>query len=161
MVISDYQNHTKYAVWTFLKKIVAFIKKTFPFVRHLIFVSDNDPSQFRSKHTASNICFLADDFNGFLVEYHGKDVVDGIGGKSKNLVWTKVKHQNLSIKPAEDYFKMGKSICKKTVVFYVPKVDILANAELLDARWSNVLKVQVTEKSKVILGIGSLHHLKK
>lgn len=135
-IISDDLSHSKCAVWAFLKLIATFIKESFPLVKSLLIFSDNAASQFKSRFTISNVCFLEMDLDFEYVEwntfapYHGKGAFDGVGGSLKHLMWTKVKSENLKINSAKDYYMVANETCEKTLVFYVPSEDIKENAKL-------------------------------
>lgn len=172
VIISDDLDHSKYAVWTFLKLIGNFIQEEFPQVDHLIIFSDNAASQFRSKYTVSNLCKLEDDLNCQFVEWttfaasHGKGAVDGVGAVVKNLLWHKIKAENLNINSAKEYYELATTTCKKTHVFFVPKDDIKQNEDLLNNRWIKARKVQYKVKQrqnrkKKVIGLNSLHYFEK
>lgn len=170
VIISDDLDHTKYAVWTFLKVIGNFIKCEFPQVGHLIIFSDNAASQFRSKYTMSNLCYLEDDLDYQFIEWttfaasHGKGAVDGVGGALKNTLWHKVKSKNLNVNSAKEYYELALRACKKTNVYFISKDEIAQNQDMLNSRWTKVRKVEYkikqNNKDKVI-GLNSLHYFEK
>ena len=65
---SDNLNHSKYAVWSFLRVIAESLKKKYPKVLRLKIFSDNAASQFRSKFMISNLCYLDEDLGFSFVE---------------------------------------------------------------------------------------------
>lgn len=166
-IISNDLSHSKTAVWIFLKKIAQFIKQKFPHVVSLKFFSDNAASQFRSKFTVSNLCFLDDDLDFLSIEWntfaasHGKGAVDGVGGALKNLIWKKIRSENLNINSAKEYFDVAKGVCKAIVLFYVPEEDVIENELFLSHRWECVSKIELMSDNGNKIGLSSLHTFKK
>lgn len=73
----------------------------------------------------SNMCFLADDLGFDSMEWntfapsHGKSAVDGVGGALQNLVWSKIKTQNLNVYSAKGYFEVARKSCKNKLQFFM------------------------------------------
>lgn len=153
-IISDELSHSKYAVWTFLQNIGQFIKRVFPEVHQLIFFSDNAASQFRSKYTVSNLCYLEDDLGFWSIEWvtfaasHGKGAVDGVGAALKNMIWNRVKSENLTINSAKEYYEEVLKSSKNVTVFFVSSDVIKDNEKILNERWEYVVdKIQIPIKN--------------
>lgn len=139
-------------------------------VINLVMFSDNAASQFRSKFTVSNLCFLEEDMAFWSIEWvtfaasHGKGAVDGIGAVIKNQIWNKLKSKNLSINTAEEYYQEVGKTCN-IQDYYVPKEDIKSNEILLDRRLESLVKdislkvasVETNSKDKSKLGLQSFH----
>ncbi|XP_063219709.1 uncharacterized protein LOC134529494 [Bacillus rossius redtenbacheri] len=128
VVVSDDVSHSKQSAWTFIKTIISHFQQN-PNVSlcDLIIFSDNCSSQFKSKYTVFNMCFLADDLNVKTVEWnffaagHGKGAVDTIGGQVKRMVWTTVKARRTTVNNAGEFFNVAQAQCKSTEVLYVSK----------------------------------------
>lgn len=92
-----------------------FYKSECPQVDHLITFSKNAASQFRSKHTLSNLCNLQGDLDCQFVKWttfavsHGKGAVDGVGAAVKNILWHKIKVENLKVNSSKEYYKLAKN----------------------------------------------------
>lgn len=152
LAISDELSHSKYAVWTFLQTIGQFIKQVFPEVHQLIFFSDKVASQFRSKYTMSNLCYLEDDLGFWSIEWvtfatsPGKGAVDGVGAALKNMIWNRVKSENLTINSAKEYYEVLKS-SKNVTVFFKSSYEIKDDEKILNERW---IKYKYPQKTTMI-----------
>lgn len=106
-VLSDYRSHDKYAMWYFLGTIIEHLKQDYPSVRKLLIFSDGAASQFKNRHTLSNLLFTKYDFEistewNFMATSHGKDAVDGVGAVLKQSLWRAVKGKRVVLNSAED-----------------------------------------------------------
>jgi hypothetical protein len=80
--ISDYLNHDTAFVYYCQRKITDFIKKKFPQVKKIIYVSDGASMHFKNKYNLLNLSFHQTDFNlqaewVFSATSHGKSASDG------------------------------------------------------------------------------------
>ena len=127
-------------------------------IRKVHFFSDNCASQFRSKWSVGNLCFLADDLDVEKVTWdtfaagHGKGAVDALGGTIKRLVWLTVKARQVKINNAEDYYNFAATKADKVHVLYVSASDVQGSNEMLKERWKNVQDLK---------GLNSFHHFEK
>ena len=166
-IISDDLNHSKYAVWSFLKIIATRIKQKYPKVLSLKIFSDNAASQFRSKFTISNLCYLDEDLGFSCVEWdtfavsHGKGVVDGVGASIKNTILTKVKSVNLHLHTAKEYYSAAKNFCKKATILFVPEKDVQVNEKFLASRFDKVRKIKYISSEGTKLGLSLFHAFRK
>ncbi|XP_063222151.1 uncharacterized protein LOC134530834 isoform X1 [Bacillus rossius redtenbacheri] len=159
VVVSDDVSHSKQSAWTFIKTIISHFQQN-PNVSlcDLIIFSDNCSSQFKSKYTVFNMCFLADDLNVKTVEWnffaagHGKGAVDAIGGQVKRMVWTTVKARRTTVNNAGEFFNVAQAQCKSTEVLYVSKEEIEETSVFLNNRW---------EKVRGTTGIREIHYFRK
>lgn len=161
VVVSDDLSHSKNSTWTYVKCIISNFKMSYPELElnHLYFFSDNCSAQFKSKYTAFNMLFLADDLCVKTVEWntfaagHGKGAVDAIGGNIKRAVWTAVKARAVTVRTPEEFYKTAESHSEKTHILYVSQKEIQeCSTNFLDQRWKNATDVH---------GIRNIHHLKR
>ena len=166
-IISDDLNHSKYAVWSFLKVIATRIKRKYPKVLRLKIFSDNAASQFRSKFMISNLFYLDEDLGFSCVEWdtfaasHGKGAVDKVGACIKNTIWTKVKSVNLHLHMAKEYYSAAKKFCEKPTILFVPKKDVQVNKKFLAARFDKVRKIEYISSEGTKLGLSLFHAFRK
>lgn len=159
VVVSDDLTHSKESSWLFLKVIIEDFKRfVYPDLLHLKIFSDNCTSQFKSRYTVSNICYLADDLNISSVTWslfapgHGNGAVDAIGGQLKQQIWMKVKSRSVSINTAKEFYETALKVAQATHILYVPKDNVTSSSGLLQERWKNV---------KQIPGIHGYYHFRR
>jgi hypothetical protein len=151
--------HNKYAVFTFLSRIIKEVQSKHKLIDNVTIFSDGCAAQFKNKYTLSNLCFMKEDHSVTLSEWnffatsHGKGTVDAIGGLVKRMVWLEVKSRRVNVTDAKQFYLVARSKLTKVRVLYVSSTDI-ENEEttrMLDARWSNV---------KPIPHLQAKHHFK-
>ena len=117
-IVSDDLTHSKQSAWTFLQTIIFDFKQKQPDskIQNLFIFSDNCSSQFKSRYTAFNMCYLASDLMVEHVEWnyfaagHGKGAVDAIGGQVKRMVWTAVKARSVSTSSPDEFYLVAKDL---------------------------------------------------
>ncbi|ESO89794.1 hypothetical protein LOTGIDRAFT_164827 [Lottia gigantea] len=139
VIISDYLEHEKYAVYTFMTHIFKYLKSNFPDVLHVNIFSDGPSSQFKQKYLFSNLEVWSEKYSfnifwHFLATSHGKGVVDGIGGSVKRSVWRRVLCGEVS-KSAEDVADLAKKVNPNVIISYITKDTIEQTKTTLDERW--------------------------
>jgi hypothetical protein len=77
--------HDVITVYTFLKKVLNYLKEQIPESRHVKYFSDGAASQYKNYKNLSNLCKQEQDFDltadwNFFATSHGKSACDGIGG---------------------------------------------------------------------------------
>jgi len=153
VVISNDTSHSKFCVWTFLRKIVSDIKENDPLVDKLMIFSDNCAGQFKNKYSMSALGQMEADFSidiewNFFASSHGKGAVDGIRGTVKRHVWTAVKgNRNVHIETANDFHKYIVDKVNGVKSFYIDKSEILDNTSFLQIYWQNVLPIPDIQSS--------------
>ena len=91
---------------------------------------------------------------------HGKGAVDGVGAALKNMIWTKVRSENLNINSAQEYYHAALKYHKKTNIFFVGEAEVASNKQFLDSRFERCLKIECTDEGKKI-GVASFHSFRK
>jgi hypothetical protein len=143
-VVSDDIEHSKYAVWTYRKKIMQHAKAEHPEIEKSKDISDGCAQQFKNKFTISLLPFCKEDFgveseHHFFATSHGKSAVDGVGGSLKRNVRNRVMcTPGLEVNNAEQFAECANSLCKNTIVFHVSPEEIQRSKIILDRRWSGL-----------------------
>ena len=78
-------------VYTFLKKLISYIKIAKPHVKKIHYFTDGCAAQYKNRYNFINICKHMDNFGlecewHFFATSHGKGSCDGIGGTVKRSV---------------------------------------------------------------------------
>ena len=112
-IISDYLNHTKDAVYTFMSKLSDYLVKTYSSIKLINVFSDGASSQFKQRYLFSNLYEWEKEFSinliwNFFATSHGKGAVDGIGGTLKRSVWRQVKANSLPPHNTKSYAEIAK-----------------------------------------------------
>jgi len=144
IVVSDDLSHSKAAAWLFIKAIVSHVKHELK-IKNLYIFSDNCAGQFKSRYTAFNMLFLANDLGVKTVEWnffaagHGKGAIDAIGGQAKRTVWEAVKSRQYCARNPLEFFNCLEKLTKKTNVIFVSEQDIKETSVFLNERWEKCL----------------------
>ena len=112
-IISDYLNHTKDAVYTFMSKLFDYLVKTYSSIKLINVFSDGASSQFKQRYLFSNLYEWEKEFSinliwNFFATSHGKGAVDGKGGTLKRSVWRQVKANSLPPHNTKSYAEIAK-----------------------------------------------------
>lgn len=159
-IVSDYLSHDKYAVHTFLDRIISDARKRFPGVETFHVFSDGASGQFKQRFMLSNLNHYksAHDLKhlewNFFASSHGKGAVDGIGGTVKRLVWRLVKSRKESVANAEQFFEVAKRN-SSSAVLKVMTQDVEKNKAFLDQRWQSVRPIPSLQKVHHIVAAGN------
>ena len=81
----------------------------------------------------------------FFTTFHGKGVVDGLGGTVKRAVWRHVRSGQVHTTTAEEYTKIAKERNPKIHVQFIANGDIEQIKPQLDAKLEDVLAVPKTQ----------------
>ena len=143
IVVSDENDHGKFAVWNFMREIMRDLKNKCPLVKEVKYFTDGCAQQFKNVYTLSSLCHSYEDFeftaeHHFMGTSHGKGSHDGIGGSIKRRVRDRVLSENLKITTAEEFFETAKDIATATEILLVLKSTIESSKAFLTKRWENV-----------------------
>jgi hypothetical protein len=69
-IISDHLAHNKYAVFTFLSRIIKEGQSKHKLIDNVTIFSDGCAAQFKNKYTLSNLCFMKEDHSVTLSEWN-------------------------------------------------------------------------------------------
>ncbi len=147
--VSDYLDHEKHAVHTFLHHLIMTIKVKLPFLKYVQFFSDGAASQFKQKFLFVNITFFAEMYQcdaswHFFATSHGKGIVDGIGGTVKRVVWKECMTGHV-IDTAEDFVKCAGAKCPNIIVKFISSAEIESHRDELDMRWKGISSLPNTQ----------------
>lgn len=159
-IISDYLQHDKHAVYTFLQALISDVKASFPNVLSMNIYSDGAASQFKQRFILSSLNHIksANDLErlewNFFASSHGKGAVDGVGGSVKRLVWRLVKARKETVATAEDFFQVAKRH-SKTTILQVNVPEVTKNRAFLDQHWETVRGVPGLQKVHHVVAAGN------
>ncbi|KAJ4430728.1 hypothetical protein ANN_19319 [Periplaneta americana] len=145
-IVSDDLLHGKLSVRVFLYRPITDLLKKFPGLKKLSIFSDGTASQFKNKFSLSLLCSMKTDFEIdvewlFFATSHGKGAVDVIGGALKRRVWNAVKSRKRQVSNACEFHQCAKDEIKGTILFYIPKEEVLAYEELMNKQWEKVAAI--------------------
>jgi len=147
-IVSDYLEHDKYAVHTFLSCLLNTVKSKHPLLKEIQFFSYGAGSHFKQKFLFVNLTFLQEEFSvkpswHFFATSHGKGVVDGIGGTVNCLVW-KESMAGKVIQSAEEMARVADEKSSKINVVFISATVIEERCSMLDDRWKDILPLPNT-----------------
>lgn len=154
IILNDDISHGKDQVWFYERLIIDSVKKDFPHLTHVVFVSDGCAGQFKNKCSLKNLNYTTQDF-GITAEWifsptsHGKSAADGVGGQMKRNVQRRVLAGNCEVYNARDFYNCAKSFAGKTRLFCVSQEEVSNFHTMLNQRWANC---------KTIPGTRSFHY---
>ncbi|CAF1153996.1 unnamed protein product [Adineta ricciae] len=159
-IISDYMKHTTEFVYYAQILIINFIRKWYPNVKQLNYLSDGAAAHFKNAKNMLNLTYHERDFGlpaswTFSSTSHGKGPVDGIGAAVKS---TATRHllkstPEQSFLSAEEFFKFTQQVNDHQVikgdlepnrpieVFFINASDVdSVFKRTLEKRWSRLTK---------------------
>ncbi|KAE8742419.1 hypothetical protein FOCC_FOCC012030, partial [Frankliniella occidentalis] len=88
VTISEHLKHSVYAVHSFQKKFLKFLKEKIPGLKRIVYFTDGCAAQYKSLNTTANLCHHLSDFglnaeHHYFATSHGKTANDGVGGTLK------------------------------------------------------------------------------
>ncbi|CAF4947149.1 unnamed protein product, partial [Rotaria socialis] len=109
-IISDYMEHTTVFVHCAQKVLTQFIKKNFPLVRKINYVSDGACAPFKNNASILNLIHHKIDFDldacwTFTAAEHGKGAGDGIGAVRKYSARYATLSRNILMSNAKDFYE--------------------------------------------------------
>ncbi|CAF1214876.1 unnamed protein product [Adineta ricciae] len=109
-IISDYMEHTTSFVYCAQQILVRFIKKNFPLVKKISYVSDGASRHFKNNANIFNLIHHKIDFEleaswTFTSTGHGKSAGDGIGATLKSTARRATLSKNIRLSTAKDFFE--------------------------------------------------------
>lgn len=152
--ISEVRSHNSILVYTFLKKLNEFLKKRFPHLHEILYVSDGSAEQYKNKSNFKNLCCHYEDF-GVKAEWHfwptshGKGPCDGIGGTLKRRAREaslKATCPDQRINNAKQFFDwtQKQQDWKNWEFFYITKEHYQMEEKFLRERLSNLSTIHGT-----------------
>ena len=154
VIVSDYQQHDKYAACIFNQMIIdELIKHHTPQMQDLHIFSDGAAQHFKQRFTISKATLIPDIcvYWHFFATSHGKGAVDGIGGTIKRQVYHEIMARRSEPEDAAEFAAIAQKTASKIKVLYCPAVNINDVKEVSDAQWVGV---------KPIPGLHSIHSIR-
>ncbi|CAF1650662.1 unnamed protein product [Adineta ricciae] len=111
-IISNYMEHTTSFVHCAQKILAAFIKKNFPLVKKINYVSDGACAHFKNNTSILNLIHHKIDFDldacwTFTATGHGKGAGDGIGAVLKSVARRATLSKNILMSNAKDFYEFS------------------------------------------------------
>ncbi|CAF2076139.1 unnamed protein product [Rotaria magnacalcarata] len=152
LIISDYMRHDTAFVFCAQRLIIDYLRKHYPDVKKVNYLSDGAPAHFKNHFNMINLQYHQHDFNistswTFSASGHGKGPCDGIGGVVKSSANHHILLSNTVISCAEDFFNFTKKFNEDAAkssqmneppinVYYLKRNDIeTVTEDLLTERW--------------------------
>ncbi|CAM2703613.1 unnamed protein product [Rotaria socialis] len=165
-IISNYLEHTTAFVYCAQKVLVEFIKKNFPLVKKINYLSDGACAHFKNNANILNLIHHKTDYDleaalTFTAAGHGKGAGGGIGTVIKTIARRATLSKNILLSTAKDFFEFSKAQqltieersnkdCPGVYVFYI-------EAEEVEKAKNNFLKA----RSEKFRKSGKKNHLLK
>ena len=160
IVTSDNLIHDAVAVYTYIEKIVIFLKKNFKPVKKIYYVSDGAPQQFKNYKNILTIYNHKKDFKvdvewDFFPTAHGKGACDGLGGSAKRgaasaSLQLPPDKQILTPISLHNWFTSSGRF-KNVNFIYSSKSDYLKNEKKLEKRFENDSRVKDLRKQHCVI----------
>ncbi|CAF1500343.1 unnamed protein product [Adineta ricciae] len=111
-VISNYMEYTTSFVHCAQKILTEFIKKNFPLVKKINYVSDGACAHFKNNASILNLIYHKKDFDldacwTFTATGHGKGAGDGIGAVLKSIARRATLSKNILMTNAKDFYEFS------------------------------------------------------
>ena len=95
--------------------------------------SDGPTSEFKNKYMVKFLQSLSQKYNQqfswkYVATSHGKGIVDGVGGRAKSLVCSKVMSQGddrIEVQSSWDFVNAAQKLLHKTEVFHISQEEII------------------------------------
>ena len=145
--MSDNLDHTKLAIYKFVSYLIGHLKSKHPNIEQMEVFSDGPCSQFKQWYLFSNLHLLEQEYKiklrwNFFATYHGKGVVDGIGGTIKRTVWRNVKAGKVFVATAQEYADVATLLIPNVHIKFISSDEILDDKSMqLQQYWETVLPV--------------------
>lgn len=156
--LSAQQQHNTTLVYTFLSKLLSYIKLLHPHLKKIHYFSDGCAGQYKNRFNFINLCHHKEDFGlscewNFFATSHGKNACDGIGGTVKRSTARASLQRPFAeqILTPEDMFTLCEEKLSDTIkYFFITAQEVEEAEQLLNARFA---------ESKVIPGTQKLHRV--
>ncbi|CAF1296624.1 unnamed protein product, partial [Didymodactylos carnosus] len=140
----------KFVVDSALKIILNYIETLLPNVEEINYFSDGAASQFKQGFYFRNLARIAKEREinlswHFFATFHGKCIVDEIGGTVRRLVWSAILAGRVC-RSAEDFITLAKKKTKKIILIEVTRNDIDSSETKLENLFRMVKSVPETLK---------------
>ena len=155
LIITDSQDKGKNSVFTFINALTNYIQ--FEKGDMLIIYTDGPSSEFKNRYIVKLVSILSKKFQckvswKYFATWHGKGVVDGIGGSAKSLVRKRVMNQSKNaviVQNSADFYKVAKDDMKWVTVLHISEGQI---SELIKEKkpWENIKDSSGISKMHVI-----------
>ncbi|CAF1515847.1 unnamed protein product [Adineta ricciae] len=111
-IISSHMEHTTAFVNCAQKILAEFIKKNFPLIEKVNYVSDGASAYFKNNFSIFNLAHLKTDFGldacwTFIAAGHGKSAGDGVGAVLKSTARHTTLSKNVLMSNAKDFFEFS------------------------------------------------------
>ena len=125
VVISDDLNHTKYSNFVFMKCFPKSLSEI-PKHRTINVFSDGPTSKFKQRFLFSSLHYWEQNHDisirwNYFATFHGKGVVDGIGGMVKRAVWRHIRSQRSHNTTQQEYSAIAKQLCPNIKLNSLPR----------------------------------------
>ncbi|XP_041367923.1 uncharacterized protein LOC121382530 [Gigantopelta aegis] len=114
VALSDLMHHNSTAVYAVLRKLLPILKKEYPQIATVHYLTDSPTSQYRNKFIFQILQYHFLEFGlevrwNYLESGHGKGPCDVLGGSVKRSADMAVKQGKCSIQGAQDFYAWGLS----------------------------------------------------
>jgi len=149
-IVNDDLKHSKFQVFYYMQILIQQIKKKYPQLSHVEFVTDGCASQFKNKYILTNLLFTEKDLGitanwHFMPTSHGKSSADGIGGVLKRQVSNRIKTGLFEIHSAADFVTCSRTFTKNIEVILALESEMDTATTFLKKRWANVKTISGTQ----------------
>lgn len=109
VIISSIRQHRTITVYAFQKQLINILKKKFPLLSKIIYISDGSAEQYKNKFNFKNLACHKTDFDidaewHFFPTSHGKGPCDGIGGTVKRHAKSAIIAKTAQINNASQFY---------------------------------------------------------
>ena len=142
--------HDKFVVSSALEIILNHLESVIPNVKEINRFSDGAASQFKQRFHFRNLVRITNERRidlswHFFAISHGKDVVDGIRGTVKRLVWSSILAGSVC-RSAEDFIQLAMKKTDKIILLKIKISDINMSKTKLESIFKTVKTVPETQK---------------
>ena len=146
--------HDKFVVSSVLEIILNHLESVIRNVKEINCFYDGTASQFKQRFHFRNLVRIANERRialswHFFATSHGKDVVGGIGGTVKRLVWSSILAGSVC-RSAEDFIQLAMKKTDKIILLEIKISDINMSKTKLESIFKTVKTVPETQKVRSV-----------
>ena len=152
--LSSSLKHNTIMVYSFIMKLLPYVKLRCPQLRKVHYFSDGCAGQYKNRYNFINLCHHKEDFGldcewHFFATSHGKNACDGIGGTVKRATARASLQRTTErqILTPEDMFKFCEEYLSKTMKFFFVTASELKEVEhQIEHRFKDSRAIPGTQK---------------